>query len=45
MELLITIHGIRTDGQWQARLRAMFTAASPSSNRAADYKFGFFDLG
>jgi hypothetical protein len=41
--LVITIHGIRTFGQWQERLENLVTAADPNIE-FANYKYGWFSV-
>jgi outer membrane protein OmpA-like peptidoglycan-associated protein len=39
--IVVTIHGIRTHGQWQERLTALLNAADPTID-VVNYKYGFF---
>src|SRR5262245_35255491 len=39
--LVITVHGIRTYGQWQDRLHTMLREGNPAT-RVWDYKYGYF---
>lgn len=41
--LVITVHGIRTFGEWQFRLQRLLDDADRSV-KVAHYRFGFFDL-
>ena len=49
--LIVTVHGIRTFGQWQERLEALVTAASAGTADSAsadvefvNYKYGYFSV-
>lgn len=39
--LIVTVHGIRTFGQWQERLEALVRARDPDA-RVLHYKYGYF---
>jgi hypothetical protein len=41
--LVITVHGIRTFGQWQERLEALVTSETPNIE-VHNYKYGYFSI-
>jgi hypothetical protein len=41
--VLITVHGIRTFGQWQDRLKKLVTAANPNIE-VKEYGYGYFSV-
>jgi WD40 repeat protein len=41
--VVITVHGIRTFGQWQERLEALLRASEPGI-RVLNYKYGYFSI-
>ena len=42
--LVITVHGIRTNGHWQERLEQMLKNEDPSSITVFNYKYGYFSI-
>lgn len=42
--LLITVHGIRTFGNWQEKLESALHAAASESIETCHYKYGFFTI-
>ncbi|MDL1888649.1 hypothetical protein FBQ96_03525 [Nitrospirales bacterium NOB] len=41
--LIITVHGIRTFGQWQERLAKLIRSAEPTA-RVCNYHYGYFSI-